>query len=103
MSGGQKQRICIARAVIRKPKILILDDALSAVDTNTEKEIIKNIKEYAQGITAIVISHRISSFIGADRIYVIDNGVVENYGTHEELIEKSNVYKHIYEIQKLET
>ncbi len=103
LSGGQKQRICIARAVIRKPKILILDDALSAVDTNTEKEIIKNIKEYAQGITAIVISHRISSFIGADRIYVIDNGVVENYGTHEELIEKSNVYKHIYEIQKLET
>ena len=103
LSGGQKQRICIARAVIRKPKILILDDALSAVDTNTEKEIIGNIKHYSEGITTIVISHRISSFMLADNIYVLDEGGVESSGTHQELIERSEIYRHIYEIQKLES
>ncbi|GAH81704.1 unnamed protein product, partial [marine sediment metagenome] len=66
LSGGQKQRLCIARAIIRRPQILILDDALSSVDTNTEKEIIRNLGIYSKGITTIVISHRISSFIRAD-------------------------------------
>jgi len=102
LSGGQKQRICIARAIIRGPRILILDDALSAVDTNTEKEIIHNLIHYVRGITTIIISHRISSFINADNIYVLDKGKVESQGTHKELIKKSKVYKSIYEIQKLE-
>ncbi|MFO8062283.1 MAG: ABC transporter ATP-binding protein [bacterium] len=102
LSGGQKQRICIARAIIRKPPVLILDDALSAVDTNTEKEIISNLKEYTEGITTIVISHRISSFLNADMIYVIDDNKIENKGTHEELLKISETYQHIYEIQKLE-
>ena len=102
LSGGQKQRICIARAIIRNPKILILDDALSAVDTNTEKEILTNLKKFSEDITAIVVSHRISSFINADIIYVLDKGKVENKGTHKVLVKNSEIYKHIYEIQKLE-
>jgi len=102
LSGGQKQRLCIARAIIRKPRILILDDALSSVDTNTEKEIIRNLEHYSKGITAIVISHRISSFIKADNIFVLDKGRIESSGTHRELIKKSDIYKSIYQIQKLE-
>ena len=102
LSGGQKQRLCIARAIIRKPRILILDDALSSMDTNTEKEIIRNLEHYSKGITAIVISHRISSFIKADNIFVLDKGRIESSGTHRELIKKSDIYKSIYQIQKLE-
>ncbi len=105
LSGGQKQRLCIARAIIRRPQILILDDALSSVDTNTEKEIIRNLGSYSKGtkgITTIVISHRISSFIKADNIFVLDKGRIENSGTHRELIKKSEIYKNIYKIQKLE-
>lgn len=102
LSGGQKQRLCIARAIIRRPQILILDDALSAVDTNTEKEIIRNLANYSKGITTIVISHRISSFITADNIFVLDKGRIESSGSHRELIKKSDVYKSIYKIQKLE-
>ncbi|MBA7548036.1 putative multidrug resistance ABC transporter ATP-binding/permease protein YheI [subsurface metagenome] len=102
LSGGQKQRLCIARAIIRRPQILILDDALSSVDTNTEKEIIRNLGSYSKGITTIVISHRISSFIKADNIFVLDKGRIENSGTHRELIKKSDIYKSIYKIQKLE-
>lgn len=102
LSGGQKQRLCIARAIIRRPQILILDDALSSVDTNTEKEIIRNLGIYSKGITTIVISHRISSFIRADNIFVLDKGRIENSGTHRELIKKSDIYKNIYKIQKLE-
>lgn len=102
LSGGQKQRLCIARAIIRSPKILILDDALSSVDTNTEKEIIRNLGSYSKGITTIVISHRISSFIKADNIFVLDKGRIESSGTHRELIKKSDIYKSIYKIQKLE-
>ena len=102
LSGGQKQRLCIARAIIRKPRILILDDALSSVDTNTEKEIIRNLEHYSKGITTIVISHRISSFIKADNIFVLDKGRIESSGTHRELIKKSDIYKSIYQIQKLE-
>ena len=102
LSGGQKQRLCIARAIIRKPRILILDDALSSVDTNTEKEIIRNLEHYSRGITTIVISHRISSFLKADNIFVLDKGRIESSGTHRELIKKSDIYKSIYQIQKLE-
>lgn len=102
LSGGQKQRLCIARAIIRRPQILILDDALSSVDTNTEKDIIRNLGSYSKGITTIVISHRISSFIKADNIFVLDKGRIESSGTHRELIKKSDIYKSIYKIQKLE-
>ena len=102
LSGGQKQRLCIARAIIRRPQILILDDALSSVDTNTEKEIIRNLESYSKDITTIVISHRISSFIKADNIFVLDKGRIESSGTHRELIKKSDIYKSIYKIQKLE-
>ncbi|HCL90105.1 MAG TPA: hypothetical protein DHW70_02080 [Candidatus Atribacteria bacterium] len=102
LSGGQKQRLCIARAIIRRPQILILDDALSSVDTNTEKEILRNLGIYSKGITTIVISHRISSFIKADNIFVLDRGRIESSGTHRELIKKSEIYKSIYKIQKLE-
>lgn len=102
LSGGQKQRLCIARAIIRRPQILILDDALSSVDTNTEKEIIRNLGSYSKDITTIVISHRISSFIKADNIFVLDKGRIESSGTHQELIKKSEIYKSIYKIQKLE-
>jgi len=102
LSGGQKQRLCIARAILRRPQILILDDALSAVDTNTEKEIIRNLESFCKGITTIIISHRISSFIRADKIFVLDKGRIESSGTHRELIKKSEIYKSIYKIQKLE-
>jgi len=102
LSGGQKQRLCLARAIIRKPRLLILDDALSAVDTNTEKEIIRNLEDYSQGITTIIISHRLSSFIRADNIFVLDEGRIESSGTHQELLKKSAIYKNIYNIQKLE-
>lgn len=102
LSGGQKQRLCIARALVRKPKILILDDALSAVDTNTEKEILKNLYNFSKDITTIVISHRISSFINADNIFVLKDGRIESSGKHEELILKSPVYREFYRIQKLE-
>ncbi|MEO0236855.1 MAG: ABC transporter ATP-binding protein [candidate division WOR-3 bacterium] len=102
LSGGQKQRLCIARALVRKPRILILDDALSAVDTNTEKEILKNLYIYSKNITTIVISHRISSFINADKIFVLKDGKIESSGKHDELILKSPVYREFYRIQKLE-
>jgi ATP-binding cassette subfamily B protein len=102
LSGGQKQRLCIAQAIIRRPQILVLDDALSAVDTNTEKEILRNLENYSKGITTIVISHRISSFIKADNIFVLDGGRIGNSGTHRELIKKSDIYKSMYKIQKLE-
>jgi ATP-binding cassette subfamily B protein len=102
LSGGQKQRLCIARALIRKPKILILDDALSAVDTNTEKEILHNLIEFSKGITTIVISHRISSFINADNIYVIGEEKIESSGKHAELILSSPLYREFYRIQRLE-
>ncbi|PIP14395.1 MAG: multidrug ABC transporter ATP-binding protein [bacterium (Candidatus Stahlbacteria) CG23_combo_of_CG06-09_8_20_14_all_34_7] len=102
LSGGQKQRLCIARALIRKPKILILDDALSAVDTNTEKEILHNLIEFSKGITTIVISHRISSFMNADNIYVLEDERVESNGKHSDLILSSPLYREFYRIQKLE-
>ena len=79
-----------------------MDDSLSAVDTNTEKEIIRNFVRFIEGITAIVISHRISSFIKADKIYVLDKGKIESEGIHRELIKTSKVYRNIYQIQKLE-
>ncbi len=102
LSGGQKQRTSIARAVIRQPKILILDDALSAVDTYTEEEILKRLKMFMEGRTSILISHRISTVKDADLIIVLSNGEIVERGTHEELVELGGIYADLNEKQLLE-
>lgn len=96
VSGGQKQRLCIARAMLKKPKILILDDSTSAVDTATEAEIRKNLKEYCPETTKLIIAQRISSVIEADKILVIDEGEIVGMGTHKELMNSCEAYKEIY-------
>ena len=105
LSGGQKQRISIARALIKKPKILILDDCLSAMDTETEKEILQSLEDYTKGITSIIISHRISSIKNADNIIVLENGSIVQQGTHNQLIDQNGYYKQLYykQIIKKET
>ena len=102
LSGGQKQRLGIARALLSDPEILILDDSLSAVDSNTEKTIIENIKKTREGKTNIIVAHRISAVRHADKIVVLDNGRILNFGTHEELIEKCPWYKQLDEYQNKE-
>ena len=99
ISGGQKQRISIARALIKNPEILILDDSLSAVDTITETQILKNIKRVRKNKTSIIIAHRISAVIDADEIIVLDKGKIFERGTHLELIEKGGLYYEIYKSQ----
>ncbi len=96
VSGGQKQRLCIARAMLKNPKILILDDSTSAVDTATEAEIRKNLKDYCPETTKIIIAQRISSVIDASKILVLDDGRVTGIGTHSELLESCEAYKEIY-------
>ena len=99
LSGGQKQRTSIARALIRKPKVLILDDALSAVDTETENAILNGLSEYSEKITTIIISHRISSVKLADKIFVLDDGAIVQKGTHEDLVDKEGPYQRLYQKQ----
>jgi ATP-binding cassette, subfamily B, multidrug efflux pump len=99
LSGGQKQRVSIARAIAREPKILILDDALSAVDTKTENTILNSMKKIMQGRTSIIISHRVSSAKLANKIIVLTDGVIVEEGTHEILISSDGVYKELYEKQ----
>ena len=99
VSGGQKQRICIARSLLKKPKILIMDDSTSAVDTKTDAMIRKAMKEYIPDTTKIIIAQRISSIEHADKIIVLDDGKVESFGTHEELLAKSEIYRDVYESQ----
>lgn len=99
VSGGQKQRICIARSLLKKPKILILDDSTSAVDTKTDAMIRKAMKEYIPETTKIIIAQRISSIESADRIIVLDDGMVSDFGTHEELLRTSEIYRDVYESQ----
>ena len=96
LSGGQKQRISIARALIKHPNILILDDSTSAVDLTTEREIRKGLKEYSQNIIYLLIAQRITSVMSADKIIVLDNGCMVGIGTHEELMKSSEVYQDIY-------
>ena len=99
VSGGQKQRLCIARALLRKPKILILDDSTSAVDTATEAKIRKAFREKLPGTTRIIIAQRISSVQDADRILVLDNGRIDGLGTHEELLATNKIYQEVYNSQ----
>ena len=100
VSGGQKQRICIARALLKKPKILILDDSTSAVDTATEAKIRERMGKALPDMTKIIIGQRISSVRHADQIIILDNGQVSAIGTHEELLARSEIYQQIYESQK---
>ncbi len=96
LSGGQKQRLCIARALLKNPKILILDDSTSAVDTKTEGLIRKTFKEKIPNITKIIIAQRITSIKDADKIIVLDNGEINAIGTHEELLKTNDIYKDVY-------
>jgi ATP-binding cassette, subfamily B, multidrug efflux pump len=98
-SGGQKQRISIARALVKKPKILILDDSTSAVDTATEEKIKQALKKYAQGLTCLLIAQRITSIMDADKIVVLDHGELVGFGTHQELLQNCTVYQEIYQSQ----
>ena len=102
LSGGQKQRLGIARALLSDPDILILDDSLSAVDSNTEKTIIENIKKTREGKTNIIVAHRISAVRHADKIVVLDNGKILNFGTHDKLLEKCPWYRQLDEYQNKE-
>lgn len=99
VSGGQKQRLCIARSLLKKPKILILDDSTSAVDTRTDALIRKGFEEYIPETTKIIIAQRISSVEHADKIIVLDNGEIENIGTHSELLGKDPIYTEVYNSQ----
>lgn len=99
VSGGQKQRLCIARALLKKPKILILDDSTSAVDTKTDSLIRKAFREEIPHTTKIIIAQRISSVQDADKIIVIDNGTINGVGTHEELIANNEIYREVFESQ----
>ena len=99
VSGGQKQRLTIARALLRKPKVLILDDSTSAVDTATDAKIRKAFREEIPGTTKIIIAQRISSVQDADRILVLDNGQINGLGTHEELLKNNAIYQEVYNSQ----
>ena len=99
VSGGQKQRICIARALLKKPKILILDDSTSAVDTATDAKIRKAFAEEIPGTTKIIIAQRISSVSGCDRIIVMEDGQVDGFDTHKNLLENNQIYREVYESQ----
>jgi len=102
LSGGQKQRTAIARAIIRNPRILILDDALSSVDTYTEERILNHLREIMRGRTTIFISHRVSTVRAADQIAVLHGGVIVELGTHDELLERNGYYADLYNKQLLE-
>ena len=103
LSGGQKQRVSIARAIIKLPKILLFDDCLSAVDTETEEKILKNLNKITEGKTTIIVSHRVSSAKNANKIIVLEDGEIVQQGTHDTLIDIDGYYKHLYLKQLSET
>ena len=102
LSGGQKQRLCIARALVKKPEILILDDSTSAVDTATDLRIRSALRTTLPGTTKIIIAQRIASVQDADFIVVLENGRINATGTHEELLENSQIYREVWESQMSE-
>ena len=100
LSGGQKQRLCIARALLKKPKVLILDDSTSAVDTATDARIRKSLRSCLPDTTKIIIAQRINSVQDADVIFVMDNGTLSASGTHEQLLKSCSIYREVYESQQ---
>ena len=100
VSGGQKQRLCIARALLKHPKIIILDDSTSAVDTATDAKIRAALRKDLKGTTALIIAQRISSVEDADRILVLNDGKISDFDTHENLMKNSEIYREVYESQK---
>ena len=99
VSGGQKQRLCIARALLKKPKVLIFDDSTSAVDTATDYRIRTALKNVIPGTTKIIIAQRVASVMDADKIVVMDGGTVAAVGTHEQLLRECEIYREVYETQ----
>ena len=99
LSGGQRQRISIARAILKNPEILILDEATSAVDNETEAAIQRSLDMLKQNRTVVVIAHRLSTIRNADKIYVLENGEIVESGSHEELLENKNVYFKLWSVQ----
>ena len=99
VSGGQRQRLCIARALLKQPKILILDDSTSAVDTKTDAYIRKAFRQEIPNTTKLIIAQRISSIQDADRIVVLNEGKIESIGTHDELLKTSPIYREVYNTQ----
>ncbi len=102
LSGGQRQRLSIARALIKEPSILILDDSVSAVDTKTEETILDNLNKVRKGKTTLIIAHRISTIKDADKIIIVDEGKVIDVGTHNQLLKRCSFYLDMVERQKLE-
>ena len=102
LSGGQKQRVSIARALIKRPKILLLDDCLSAVDTETEEAILNGLRENDKDTSTVIVCHRVSSAKNADYIMILKDGEIAEYGTHEDLVSKAGYYKELYEEQRSE-
>ena len=100
LSGGQKQRLCIARAILKSPKILILDDSTSAVDSATDARIRQGLRESLPSTTKIIIAQRVSSISDCDKIIILDNGTVNDIGTHEELLERNEIYRDVYTSQQ---
>jgi len=101
LSGGQKQRVAISRALAKKPRILVFDDALSAVDTETEELILNQLLSERSGTTSIIVSHRVSTLAAADRIAVLDQGRLIQYGTHAELLAQDGFYREVSLLQQL--
>ena len=99
LSGGEKQRISIARALLKDSKIILLDEATSSLDSETEEKIQKAIEELTKNKTTVVIAHRLSTILNSENIYVIDKGTVEAYGKHKELLKDCSLYKNLYERQ----
>lgn len=99
LSGGQKQRLCLARALVRKPRILILDDCTSALDARTEAEVLSGLRKLTGSMTILLVSQRISTVMRTNRILCLDNGSVAGFGTHEELMASCTIYQEIYHSQ----
>ncbi len=99
LSGGQKQRLSLARALVRNPRILILDDCTSALDARTESDVLKGLREMTGNTTVLLVSQRISTVMCADHILCLDNGYLQGYGTHEELMNSCKIYREIYHSQ----